>query len=196
MNAHPKIILGSRSPRRAEIMGYFALPFLQEASDFDEDALPFLDNPEYYVNQLSKGKAKIIQQRYPEDIIITADTIVYKSGKIYGKPRDEEDAFRSFQELVGEWHTVYTGVTVSYQKKTYQQVEATRVLFNPLTPEQIRHYIARTEWADKAAGYAIQMAGGLIVKKIEGCYYNVMGLPINTVEALLKKVGIELWDYL
>lgn len=190
------LILGSQSPRRREILSYFSLPFEPASPDFDELSVPFKNNPEEYVKILSKGKADSLYPRFPEKIILTADTIVYQNGKIFGKPLDLEDAMRSFSQLVGTWHTVYTGVTVRHSERTFQQVEATQVLFNPLTPEQIRHYLDRIEWADKAGGYAIQMAGGLIVRKIDGCYYNVMGLPINTVEALLKHVGIELWDYL
>lgn len=191
-----QVILGSSSPRRKEIMSYFSLPFEQASPQYDEDALPFSGHPESYVSQLSQGKAESLVQRYPRAILITADTIVYQEGKIFGKPKDEEDAMRSFSLLTGRWHTVYTGVTVRLGDDAYTQVEATRVLFNPLTPQQIRHYLSRVEWADKAGGYAIQLAGGLIVRKIEGCYYNVMGLPINTVEELLKRVGVELWDYL
>lgn len=191
-----QIILGSQSPRRREIMSCFSLPFEQVSPDFDEDSILFNNNPEEYVCLLSKGKANSLASRYPKAIIITADTIVYRAGKIYGKPRDSEEAFNNLSELIGEWHTVYTGITVQYGEQAFYQAEATNVLFNHLTPQQIRHYHSRLEWADKAGGYAIQMPGGLIVRRIEGCYYNVMGLPINTLEVLLKRVGIELWDYL
>lgn len=191
-----QIILGSQSPRRIEIMNYFKLPFQQASPPYDESLIPFKGDPEAYVCELSSGKAQSLTQQFPNAIILTADTIVFREGKIYGKPKDEQDAFQSLSELVGNWHTVYTGVTVMHGNKCYHQAEATQVLFNPLTPDQIRHYHSRLNWADKAGGYAIQLAGGLIVKKIEGCYYNVMGLPINTVEALLKHFNIELWDYL
>lgn len=191
-----QIILGSQSPRRKEILGYFKLPFSQVSPSFDEEAVPFGGKPEDFVCMLSKGKADSLSHQFPAAVILTADTIVYREGKIYGKPRDDKEAFLSLSELVGKWHTVYTGVTVQRGNKTFSQAEATGVLFNDLTPEQIRHYIAHTDCADKAGGYAIQMAGGLIVRKIDGCYYNVMGLPINTVEALLKNLSIELWDYL
>lgn len=190
------LILGSQSPRRREILSYFSLPFEQVSSSYDEESVPFFGNPEAYVSAISKGKASALLPRFPNDIILTADTIVYKNGKVYGKPLSEAEAINSFSELAGAWHTVYTGVTVQRGGESYEQVEATRVLFNALNLEQIRHYISRIEWADKAGGYAIQMAGGLIVNRIEGCYYNVMGLPINTVHALLKRVGIELWDYI
>lgn len=191
-----QIVLGSQSPRRIEIMNYFKLPFIQASPPFDESSIPFNGNPEDYVTALSLGKAKSLSKQFPNDIILTADTIVYRDGKIYGKPKDEQDAFQSLSELVDNWHTVYTGVTVMKNDKAFHQAEATEVLFNALTPDQIRHYHSRLNWTDKAGGYAIQLAGGLIVKKINGCYYNVMGLPINTVELLLKHFDIELWDYL
>lgn len=191
-----QIILGSQSPRRKEILGYFSLPFQQIPSSFDEESIPFQNNPEEYVCLLSKGKAEVLHRQYPDAVIITADTIVYREGKIYGKPKTLEDAFTFFSELVGEWHTVYTGVTVRCGTKEFHRPEGTRVLFNALTPEQIRRYHTKVEFGDKAGGYAIQDVGGLIVRRIEGCYYNVMGLPINTVHDLLKNLGIDLWDYL
>lgn len=191
-----RLILGSNSPRRREILSYFKLPFEQVSPIFDEDIIPFDGIPNEYVSVLSKGKADSLSQRFPEAIILTADTIVFRDGKIYGKPQNAEEAFTSLSELVGRWHTVYTGVSVKKGDLEFHQVEATSVLFNPLTPDQIRHYLSRTAWADKSGGYAIQSAGGLIVNKIDGCYYNVMGLPLNTIHALLLKMGIDLWDYL
>jgi septum formation protein len=191
-----KIILGSQSPRRKEILGYFSLPFTQVSPDFDEDSLVFKADPVNYVMALSKGKAESLVIQFPQSIILTADTIVYREGKIYGKPKNEKEAFAMLTELSGEWHTVYTGITLQKDKEAFSGFEATRVLFNDLNSKQISHYIAKNEWADKAGGYAIQSRGGLIVSKIDGCYYNVMGLPINTVERLLKHFGIELWDFL
>lgn len=190
------LILGSGSPRRKEILGYFTLPFSQVSPLFDEESVEFDGDPVKYVCTISAGKADSLAGSYPDSLILTADTTVYREGKIYGKPATAEEACTSLSELVGEWHTVYTGVTVQKGERVFHQAEATRVLFNALTQEQIRHYIAHTQWADKAGGYAIQMAGGLIVSKIDGCYYNVMGLPINTVQILLKHLGIELWNYL
>lgn len=190
------IILGSGSPRRKEILGYFSLPYQQVTSNFDENSIPFEDDPKRYVLELSLGKAEALVAKHPDDVILTADSVVYREGKVYGKPDDEEDAFRSLSSLNGHWHSVFTGVTLLQGGAVYQGVEETKVLFNHLTEEQIRHYHSRIHWQDKAGGYAIQMAGGLLVKRIDGCYYNVMGLPINTVRSLLGEVGIELWDYL
>lgn len=190
------IILGSKSPRRKEIMGYFTLPFEQKSSSFDEESVHFTGDPKIYVSELSKGKALSIKENHADNIILTADTIVYREGRLFGKPHDELDAFSSLSELVGHWHSVFTGVTVIQESKIYQGVEETKVLFNPLTEDEIRHYHKQIHWKDKAGGYAIQMAGGLLVKRIDGCYYNVMGLPINTVRKLLLEVGIELWYHL
>lgn len=191
-----KIILGSQSPRRKEILGYFGLPFEQVISHFEEETVSYSGDPAKYACMISQGKAGLLAQRFPEAIMITADTVVARNGKLYGKPRDEDEAFSTFSVLSGQWHSVFTGVTIQKGKTAYSLAEETKVLFNELNEKQIRHYLTRIEWADKAGGYAIQMAGGLIVRKIDGCYYNVMGMPINTVESLLKHFGIELWDYL
>lgn len=190
-----RIILGSQSPRRKEILSFFNLPFEQATPEFDEESIIYRRDPIHYVRLLAEGKARALQPLYPHDIILTADTIVYRSGKVYNKPKDEKQAFEMLSELVGKWHSVFTGVAILKEEILYSGWEETRVLFNAMTEDEIRHYHRKIHWADKSGGYAIQMAGGLIVKKIDGCYYNVMGLPINTVHSLLKKSGIELWDY-
>lgn len=190
------LLLASTSPRRREILSYFSIPFTSIAPFFDEEAVPFHGNPEEFVSILAQGKADSLLSIHPEAILLSADTVVYANGKIYGKPKSAEEACQSLHELVGKWHTVYTGMALRQGNQIFHQVEMTRVLFNDLTTTQIEHYIAHTKWADKAGGYAIQLAGGLIVRQIEGCYYNVMGLPINTLAALLKRVNIELWDFL
>lgn len=186
------LILGSNSPRRKEILGYFSLPFVQASPDFDEDSIPFHGNPEDYVCQLSKSKADSLSTTFPDDIILTADTIVLRDGKIYDKPTSREEAFKSLSQLVGKWHSVYTGVTVAQGTTSYQLAEETRVLFNPFTSQEIDHYLSKTKWEDKAGGYGYQNEGCLIVRKIEGCYYNVIGLPINATATLLKRFRIHL----
>lgn len=190
------LILGSQSPRRFEILSYFSFPFLQVKSNFDEDSIPFTGNPIEYVNQLSKGKAEDLTSQFSDSIILTADTIVYKEEKIYGKPQDPKQAYQYLKELSGDWHSVYTGLTVLYKERVFQNVTETRVLFNRLTDSQIHTYYQKLPYADKAGGYMIQQAGGIIVNKIDGCYYNVMGLPINSLRTLLLHCGIDLWDYL
>lgn len=191
-----QIILGSQSPRRREVLNYFAIPFKQVSSDFDEDSIPFAGDPIIFANQLSKAKADVLFPRFPQDLILTADTVVYRKGKVYGKPRDHQEAIGFLKELAGNWHSVFTSLTLRHQDREYQLVDETKVLFNPLTEQQMETYYQKIPYADKAGGYMIQEAGALIIKRIEGCYYNVLGLPINSLQQLLKQMGIDLWDYL
>lgn len=190
-------ILGSGSPRRKEILNYYSLGFTQESSHFDESSIAFHGDPQTYAIDLALGKLLQLKEKFPKAIILTADTVVYADGKIYNKPKDEEEAFRFLFELGGKWHSVFTALTLydgQTSQKIFKEIEETKVLFNPLTPEEIRQYHSKIDWADKAGGYAIQMGAGLIVNRIDGCYYNVMGLPINALSRLLKNVNIDLWN--
>ncbi|MBA2367498.1 MAG: septum formation protein Maf [Candidatus Protochlamydia sp.] len=189
-------ILGSQSPRRKEILNFFTLPFQQVSPLFDEEAIPFQGNPQEYVNILSQGKGESLKDRFPKDVIITADTIVFKDGKIYGKPKDKAQAFQFLKQLAGGWHQVYTGISLIYLEKMVHRVEETAVLFNSLNDEQLHHYQETMHCADKAGGYMIQGAGGLIVNRIVGCYYNVMGLPLNALYEALLEIGVDLWKHL
>lgn len=191
-----KLILASQSPRRKEILSFFSYPFEAVTSHFDEESVPFQGNPVDFVCKIAAGKAKALAPQYPQDLILAADTTVFKDGKNYGKPANADEAFQALSELAGQWHSVFTGIALIKGKELWTTSEETRVLFNPLTPEEIRHYHKKLHWSDKAGGYAIQMAGGLAIRRIEGCYYNAMGLPINGVRQLLLNVGIDLWDYL
>ena len=191
-----RILLGSASPRRKEILGYFKLPFEQVASSFDEESIPFTGSPVEYVLQIAQGKLETLLHKYPDDIIVTADTTVYRNGRVFGKPSSQEEAFDFLNELQGKWHSVYSAVAISSPLGIESFAEETKVLFNPLSVEQIRHYHTHVEWKDKAGGYAIQKTGSLLIRRIEGCYFNVMGLPINVLGRLLKKHGINLWDSL
>lgn len=190
------LILGSQSPRRAEIMHYFSLPFKQVVSGFDEDSVRFSGDPKAYVLELSKLKAAAIALNYPDQPILTADTVVYKDGKIYNKPKDEADGLSMLEELSGSWHSVYTGVTLQLGSQHFSAVEETLVHFNSLSKDQVIGYYKSLHLHDKAGSYQLQGAGGVIVKEIKGCYYNVVGLPINLVRELLNNIGIELWNYL
>lgn len=191
-----RLILGSQSPRRSEILSYFSIPFEQISSQFDEESVPQISDPIAYALEISLGKANSLAKLYPEATILTADTVVFKEGKFYGKPLNVEDATHSLRELAGGWHSVYTALALWHGGEIHSGAEETKVLFNPLTELQIERYLAALHWADKAGGYAIQLAGSLIVRRIEGCYYNVMGLPVYKMAELLKSVGIDLWNYL
>ncbi|MDB6081484.1 MAG: maf [Chlamydiia bacterium] len=191
-----ELILGSSSPRRKEILEFFSYPFRQASPPFDESLVPFTGNPAAYVTTLALEKAYSLKERYSQAVIVTADTIVFSEGEVLGKPKNEEDMRRMLMQLSGRWHSVFTGVAVvTPEIKLFDHAE-TRVLCNPLSSDEIQKYMKGHSLYDKAGAYAIQASGSLLVNRIEGCYYNVMGLPVNTVHKLLVQVGIELWDYL
>jgi septum formation protein len=191
-----RLILGSQSPRRKEILSYFTYPFIQIASGFDEESIPYRGDPQEYTMGLSSKKAEALAFRFPKDLILTADTVVYFQGKVYNKPSSREEGFEMLRALAGNWHQVFTGVTLQHGIRKEVSCEETRILFHPLTDEMIRLYHESCNCLDKAAGYAIQQGGGIIIARIEGCYTNVMGLPINTLNILMDKLGINLWKHL
>ena len=143
------LLLGSNSPRRKEILSFFSLPFKQLPSHFDETTISFKKDPASYVKQISDGKALTLASLYPQETILTADTVVYREGKVYGKPQNLQELKAFLKELQGSWHTVWTGVSLFQAGKLYQQAEATQVEFNLLTKEQLQIYyqtLARQSW--------------------------------------------------
>jgi septum formation protein len=196
MTTAVQLILGSQSSRRREVLEFFSLPFIQVPSHFLEEKYPFKGDPISYALELSDQKASLLQQQFPQELVLTADTIVFCEGKVFNKPKDKEEAFQFLSELSGKWHSVYTGMTLAKSKEKFHGCEETKILLHHLTPKQIRLYHQHLFFSDKAGGYAIQKAGSMIVSRIDGCYYNVMGMPLNTLKKLLLKVGIDLWDHL
>jgi septum formation protein len=190
------LILGSQSFHRGQILRLFDLPFSQVSSDFDEEQIVFNKDPQKYVLKLSSCKAAVLAKKFPHSPILTADTTVYQNGKIFGKPKDKEEAFQTLKELAGKWHSVFTGVTLYTNGQQFQECEETRLLFHELSDEQIHAYHQTITYLDKAGGYTMQGAGALIIKRIEGSYYNVVGLPFHSLELLLRKVNINLWMHL
>ena len=190
------IILGSASPRRREILGYFSLPFVVKGSSFDELSIPFQGNPYAYVEEIAIGKAAQLHADDPSPIYLTADTTVCIDGEILNKPSSQEEAYQMLKKMNGKSHQVITGVCVQSPSERFVGSESTQVEFNLLDENQMKAYTQDVDILDKAGAYAIQGVGGLLVKGIEGCFYNVMGLPLNTTAQLLEKVNIKLWDYL
>jgi septum formation protein len=121
---------------------------------------------------------------------------VFYQGNVYNKPKDREEAVRFLTELSGQWHSVFTAVALSFQQEQQALVEETKLLFHTLTSQQIAHYLDHVNFLDKAGGFAVQQGGALIVKRIEGCYYNVLGLPLTPLCNLLARIGIDLWERL
>jgi septum formation protein len=156
----------------------------------------FQGDPVAFASEVAERKAKCVAPRFPDHPIICADTIVFREGRLYTKPESLEEAALMLRELAGKEHIVWTGVCVLLGAKRFVEAESTRVFFHELTEAQIRSYHQRFNPLDKAGAYAIQNGGSIIVKRIEGCYYNIMGLPLNTTRLLLSKVGIDLWAYL
>lgn len=191
-----QIILGSASPRRKEILSFFNLPFVQTTSHFDEESIHFEGDPILYTRALAKAKADVLKTTLPEAIILTADTVVFFNGKIYNKPSSKEEAALFLRELGGNWHSVHTSVHITCKDKEFFDTETTRLLFHRLNAGQIEAFHEHIYFSDKAGGYAIEGCGQLILEKMEGCYYNVLGLPVNVTYRLLKQVGIDLWEHL
>ncbi len=190
------LILASTSPRRREVLNFFSIPFKQAEPLFDESSIPYDNDPKKHVMELSKSKALSLRESHPDDTIIAADTLVYFENQILGKPTSLENAFEILKKLQGKWHTVYTGVTLVNKNHIISDFDETKILLKNSSDEEIKKYITSISCLDKAGAYAIQMAGNIMVEKLEGCFYNSIGLPINVLERALKTVGISLWDYL
>ena len=187
-----KIILASASPRRKELMALAGIPFEARPVDADETIL-CCTPPEGAVMMLATRKAQLAAEHFPDDLIIGADTIVAVGKHIYGKPDTSEEAFEMLSALSGKTHQVFTGVCI-YTKSGHRNAFCTRtdVTFFPLSEEEIRAYIATGEPMDKAGAYGIQGKGALLVEKIDGDYYNVVGLPISRLVRDLKSFKAQI----
>ncbi|MCH9611099.1 MAG: dTTP/UTP pyrophosphatase [Chlamydiales bacterium] len=190
------LILGSSSPRRKEILQYFKLPFEQDSPPYDEEAQTYEGDPLAFATKLAKGKALSLAKKHQGKTILTADTVVFKGGQLYGKPKDDQEAFEMLQTFNGKWHTVFTAVVAIKGDLMASDYEQTEVLFHKVPQSDLKLYHKAFLGTDKAGGYGIQMGGSIIIRKIEGCYYNVMGLPIGAVASVLKEMGTDLWQYL
>lgn len=184
------LLLASKSPRRRDLLTEAGYKFEIVASPFDEGTIDLKANPISGVCDVAFGKAKaafetLSPERQKESVVLGADTIVVCDGEVLLKPTDEEDAISTLKKLSGKKHQVHTAVSIISSVKTETFVSTTDVCFYKLTDNEIREYIACGEYADKAGAYGIQGKGGLLVEKIDGDYYNVVGLPIaRTVRAL------------
>lgn len=184
-------VLASGSERRQELLHRIVDEFNIIVSDFDEDKILFKGNVDEYVVDLAKGKALSVKESLKEEaIIIAGDTVVILDDKILGKPNNEEDAYNMLKQLSGRTHRVYSGLVVinMYNNKIEQESLYTEVKFSNLTEEEIESYIKTGEPLDKAGAYGIQGYGGVFIEGINGCYYNVVGLPLNLLNKMLRKV--------
>lgn len=187
------IILASKSPRRKELLKQIGLSFLSETADVDERIHP-KELPEAYVERIALEKAIVVKSRTNSGIIIAADTIVVYGNKILGKPADSQEAKKMLSNLSGKVHRVLTGLAIvnAENGKKITGHEETSVWFRTLTMDQVTSYVNTGESFDKAGAYGIQGKGALLVDRIEGCYFNVVGLPISLLDKLLLDFEVRL----
>jgi septum formation protein len=180
------LILASRSPRRREILVCAGIPHVVRPAEVDEsmrdgeDARP-------YVQRLARAKAEAVECG-PDDVVLGADTVVVVDGELLGKPSDSTDARGMLRRLAGREHEVLTGICLRSRRTMAEDIEATRVRFFPLSEEEIAEYVTSGEPMDKAGAYAIQGLASKFIDRIEGCYFNVVGLPVAKVYAHLLRM--------
>jgi septum formation protein len=193
------LILASASERRIELLKRITEDFTIIVSNFDEDKVKFTGKVHEYVMELSKEKAYAVSKskkisKTEQNIIIAFDTIVSIDNRILGKPKDRLDAFRMIKMLSGKVHNVYTGVTILDVASNITNCDyvCTKVRFSNLTDKVIDRYLNLEEYKDKAGAYAIQGYASVFVESIEGCFYSVVGLPINKLSTMFGEMGINL----
>ncbi|MEW6182403.1 MAG: Maf family protein [Bacillota bacterium] len=187
-----RLFLASTSPRRRALLATLGVEFEVLTASVDETMPPL--PPEKAVEVLATRKAQAAAKRIPEGLIIGADTVVVHRGRVLGKPVDAAQAREMLSSLQGNGHTVFTGVAVLAMPEGAAAVghEQTNVYFAPLGKDEINAYVATGEPLDKAGAYAAQGLGGVFIRRIEGCYFNVVGLPLNLLGDLLRGFGLNL----
>ena len=195
MSSKASIILASKSPRRESILRKIGLKFEIIPSNISENLNLDL-SPQYLAEYLSKKKVKKVSEAYKNKIIIGADTIVYLDKAIFGKPRDIDENFKMLNTLSGKTHNVVTGVSIVHKNKGIQKTfsQITKVTVREIPKSQLLYYIDNYSSLDKAGGYGIQDWFSVWIKKIDGCYYNVMGLPLSQFYKYYNLVKTELYD--
>ncbi|MGE5041771.1 MAG: Maf family protein [Candidatus Levyibacteriota bacterium] len=182
------IILASASPRRKQILTQVGIPFEVKVSNVDEN-IPE-ENPQKLAEKLSRLKAEDVARKNPDSIILAADTVVVFDGGILGKPGNATEAMHMLKALSGKRHEVITAFTIMHGSKTITKSEQSSVWFRELTAKEIEAYVVTGEPLDKAGGYGVQEKGAVFIRRIEGDYYNVVGLPICAVVQELEKLGL------
>jgi septum formation protein len=188
-----RIILASASPRRQELLEKLGLRFEVEASNYEEDTPSRLE-PHELARRISREKAKVVAGKHRDAIVIAADTFIVFGDRILGKPRTAIEARGMLKTLSGQSHSVITGFSIidTATNKTLSQSVETKVNIRTLTLKEINAYVKSKEPLDKAGAYAIQGLGAVIVERIEGDYFNVIGLPLGALTEALKQFGINI----
>lgn len=190
------IILASSSPRRRELLSLAGIPFRVLPGEVDEGSVEFNGTPAEKAEKLAQLKASAVAEKVKKGLVLGADTIVVCSGTIFGKPVDGNEARRMLESLSGREHSVITGIALVDAEKGHARTghEVTKVRFSRLSAKEIDAYIGTGEYADKAGAYAVQGKGAFFVDGIDGCYSNVVGLPLKKLYNMLPEFGVSVWD--
>ncbi len=188
------IILASASKARKELLEKLGLEFRVVETGIRENH-SLKNGPRRLVMENARRKAEAAAKKFDSGVVIAADTVVRAGRRIIGKPKDLDDAFRTLKLLSRKPQWVYTGLAVVDidRRKTYTVCEKTKIYMYPLSDEQIRNYFKRVSPLDKAGSFDLQGPGGIFIDRIEGCFYNVVGLPLARLARILKKTGIEIF---
>lgn len=181
-----QLILASGSPRRKELLALVTPDFTVKVSDVDESAIT-APTPAELAKALARAKCLAVAETEPKTLVLGSDTVVEFEGEVFGKPKNRQDAQRMLQALSGKRHYVHTGVCMAQGDHIENFVVSSAVDFFPIEEADLQGYIDTKEPYDKAGGYAIQGHAAVWCKGIEGCYYNIMGLPVSQVAQALKK---------
>jgi septum formation protein len=183
------IVLASASPRRRHLLEMLGIPHVVQPADVDETRLPG-EVPEAMAVRLAAAKASAVHVRRPDDLVLAADTVVTIDDQVLGKPENQADAERMLALLSGRGHRVVTGVALALPGgEVRDRYDVTHVWFRELSPELIRSYVATGEPLDKAGSYGVQGVGAVLIERVDGDFFSVMGLPLRLVVELLEDAG-------
>jgi septum formation protein len=184
------IVLASGSPRRRQLLEMLGIPHTVDPADVPEREEPG-ELPETMAIRLARAKARAVLARHPDAAVLAADTVVAVDGRLLGKPADTGDAERMLTTLAGRDHRVVTAVALALPDgRVLERHDVTRVWFRSLTPEQIRAYVATGDPLDKAGSYGVQSVGAVLIERVDGDFFGVMGLPVRLVVDLLAEAGM------
>lgn len=190
------LTLASLSPRREQLLKLIGYPFQVEGSGIEEEVIP--ESPPRGVELLALEKARAVAGRIPEGLVLGADTVVELDGNLMGKPADVTEARKMIEKLSGRKHRVYTGlalVDASDNRLETIEHETTLVSFSRIGEDELQNYLQSGDWSGKAGAYAIQGKAGILVERLEGCYFNVVGLPLHLTYRILSRRGLDVSAY-
>ncbi len=194
MKSKVNTILASSSPRRLELLKLINVFPKVEIPEIEEKRKDDESMPEF-VKRIAIEKGEEVRRRNDHrNLIVSADTIVFIKNRIIGKPEGRKDAFEMLSILSGEVHEVITGVSLLYNNKCIFDMSYTSVKFSKMSEFEINYYLDNENWSDKAGAYAIQGIASIFIERIEGCYFNVMGFPINMFYNMIKETGVNFID--